>query len=180
MPRLLDLYRSTVVKTFMEKHGARSPMEVPAIQKVLVTMGLKEAKQDAKILERAAESLAKITGQKPAVTRAKKSISAFQLREGQPIGLKVTLRRGRMYEFIDRLFNVALPRVRDFRGYPEDSFDEQGNYSLGIQEQVVFPELDQDELREVRGMNITFVTSTQDKGKARLLMEYMGFPFRRA
>lgn len=179
VPRLLKRYREQIQGTFLERHGLKNRMQVPALEKIVVSMGVKEGTQDIKVLEQAQGELAKITGQKPLVTLARKSISAFKLREGQPIGLKVTLRRARMYEFLDRLCNVAMPRIRDFRGFDLKGFDEQGNFTLGIQEQLIFPEIDFDEVRRVQGMNITFVTSTRNKEMAKLLLEYLGLPFRK-
>ena len=178
-PRLLKRYREQIVGTFLEKHHMRNPFEVPALKKIVVSMGVKEGAADVKVLEQAAVELGKITGQKPLVTRAKKSISAFKLREGQPIGLKVTLRKARMYEFMDRLCNVAMPRIRDFRGFEPKGFDGQGNYNLGIQEQLIFPEIAFDEVKRIQGMNITFVTSARSKETAKLLLEYFGLPFKK-
>lgn len=179
-PRLLKRYREQVVGTFLERHGLKNQNEVPALKKIVVSMGVKEGAVDVKILEQAAVELGKITGQKPLVTHAKKSISAFKLREGQPIGLKVTLRRAHMYEFLDRLCNVATPRIRDFRGFDAKGFDGQGNFTLGIQEQLIFPEIEFDEVRRVQGMNITFVTTAKDKEMAKALLEYLGLPFKKS
>lgn len=178
-PRLLELYRKEVVPAMMREFGFTNSMAVPRVEKVVVNMGVKEGATDIKLLEHIAHELSQITGQKPVVTRAKKSISAFKLREGSSIGLKVTLRRNRMYEFMDRLFNVAMPRIRDFRGFPASSFDSHGNYSLGIQEQFIFPEVEFDKMRKVQGMDITFVITAAEKTQARRLLELLGFPFRK-
>jgi len=178
-PRLLERYRKEIVKVFIEKHGFKGSMHAPSVSKVVLSMGVKEGTSDVKVLEDAAEDVGKITGQKPLITHAKKSIAGFALRKGQPIGLKVTLRRARMYEFMDRFFSVAVPRMRDFRGFHEKGFDNQGNYTLGVQEQVIFPEINFDEVRKIRGMNITFVTTSKDKKMSRLLLEYLGMPFRK-
>ena len=178
-PRLQERYQTAIVNSFIKEHGCKNRMHVPILKKVVVSMGVKEGAADVKVIEQASQELATITGQKPLVTHAKKSISAFKLREGQPIGLKVTLRRARMFEFVDRLFNVAMPRIRDFRGFPETAFDAQGNYNLGIQEQLIFPEIVFDDVRRVQGMNITFVTSTRDKKMAKALLEYLGLPFKK-
>ena len=178
-PRLLEFYRKTVVPSMMKEFHYQNALAVPRIDKVMVHMGAKEGATDNKLLEQLAIELAQITGQKPLVTRAKKSISAFHLREGSPIGLKVTLRKMRMYEFIERLFHVAMPRIRDFRGFPATSFDGSGNYSFGLQEQIIFPEVDYDKMKKTQGMDITFVTTTQKQEEAKRLLELMGFPFRK-
>ena len=178
-PRLLEFYRKTVVPTMMKEFNFSSALAVPRVEKIVVNMGVKEGQADNKLLEQVAVELAQITGQKPVITRAKKSISAFHLRENSPIGLKVTLRKLRMYEFMDRLFNVACPRIRDFRGFPLSSFDGTANYSCGIQEQIIFPEVDFDKMKKTQGMDITFVTNTQKKDEARRLLELLGFPFRK-
>jgi large subunit ribosomal protein L5 len=154
-------------------------MEIPRLQKIVVNMGVKEGAVDIKILDQAALELGRITGQKPLVRRAKKSIAAFKLREGSPIGLKVTLRRARMYEFLDRLFNVAMPRIRDFRGYSEKSFDGRGNYTLGITEQIVFPEVEFDKIKKVQGMDVTFVTTAKTNEEGKRLLELLGLPFKK-
>jgi large subunit ribosomal protein L5 len=179
-PRLLKKYREEILPVMMKEFGYKNVMQVPRLSKVVVNMGVKEGKEDIKILEQLALELAQITGQKPLVTRAKKSISAFKLRQGSPIGIKVTLRRSRMYEFIDRLFNVAMPRIRDFRGYSENSFDERGNLSLGIQEQIVFPEVDYDKVKKTQGMDITFVTTASTRKEGKRLLELLGFPFKKS
>ncbi len=178
-PRLLQRYRSEIIPAMMDEFNYGNIMQSPRLEKVVVNMGVKEAQEDIKILEQLSLELSQITGQKPLVTKAKKSISAFKLRQGSPIGLKVTLRGHRMYEFVDRLFNVAMPRIRDFRGFPESSFDGRGNYTLGLQEQMIFPEVEYDKIRKTQGMDITFVTSAKTDAEARKLLELFGLPFRR-
>lgn len=178
-PRLWDFYQKTVVPTMEKEFHFTNAMAVPRVEKVVINMGVKEGAADNKLLEQAALELAQISGQKPVITRAKKSIAAFKLREGSPIGMKVTLRKARMYEFMDRLFNVACPRIRDFRGFPLTSFDETANYSCGIQEQIIFPEVDYDKMKKTQGMDITFVTNTRNKEESRRLLELLGFPFRK-
>lgn len=177
--RLRKRYQSEVVPLMMKEFGHKNPNEVPRLIKIVVNMGVKEGAQDIKILDAVSEDLATVTGQKPAVTRARKSISAFKLRAGSPIGLKVTLRNARMYEFLDRLVNVAMPRIRDFRGIGDSGFDGQGNLSIGIQEQIIFPEVDFDKIKKVQGMDITFVTTTSKKEEAKKLLELLGFPFKK-
>ena len=178
-PRLLELYRTTIVPTMMKEFHYMNSLAVPRIEKIVLNMGIKEGAEDVKVLEHIAHELAQITGQKPVVTRAKKSISAFKLRQGVPIGLKVTLRKARMYEFMDRLFNVVMPRIRDFRGVPVTSFDSTGNYSFGIQEQTIFPEVDYDKMKKLQGMDVTFVITTTKKEESKRLLELFGFPFRK-
>ena len=178
-PRLLELYRTTIVPAMMKEFHHTNSLAVPRVEKIVVNMGIKEGAEDIKILEHLAHELAQITGQKPVTTRAKKSISAFKLREGAPIGLKVTLRKARMYEFMERLFNVAMPRIRDFRGFPATSFDGSANYSFGIQEQTIFPEVEYDKMKKLQGMDVTFVMTTSKKEEAKRLLELMGFPFRK-
>jgi large subunit ribosomal protein L5 len=178
-PRLLEHYRQNVVPVMMKEFGYTNLMAIPRVEKVVINMGVKEGAADVKLLEHIAYELSQITGQKPVVTKAKKSIAAFKLREGTSIGLKVTLRKIRMYEFMDRLFNVAMPRIRDFRGFSLSSFDSQGNYSLGIQEQTIFPEVDFDKMKKTQGMDITFVMSTTEKAETKRLLELLGFPFRK-
>ena len=180
VPRLLQRYKEEVVPALMERFGYKNIMQVPKIEKVVVNIGLGEALQNPKALDHAARDLATITGQKPLVTRARKSIATFKLRKGNPIGLKVTLRGRRMYDFLDRLFNVALPRVRDFRGVSPDSFDGRGNYTLGLREQLIFPEIDYDQVDRVRGMEVTIVTTAETDEEARELLRLLGMPFRRA
>ncbi|MBI3316834.1 MAG: 50S ribosomal protein L5 [Candidatus Omnitrophica bacterium] len=178
-PRLRQKYRQEIISALREEFQYENVMQVPRLQKVVVNIGVKEGQEDVKLLEQLSHELGQITGQKPITTRAKKSISGFKLREGSPVGLKVTLRRARMYEFMDRLFNVAMPRIRDFRGYAENSFDDRGNYSLGIQEQTIFPEVEFDKVKRIKGMDITFVTTAQNKKEAKRLLELLGFPFRK-
>jgi large subunit ribosomal protein L5 len=163
----------------IREFGYRNPMEVPRVVKVVVNIGLGEALENVKALDAASQDLATITGQKPIITRAKKSIAGFKLRAGNPIGAKVTLRGKRMYDFLDRLFNVALPRQRDFRGVSPDAFDGRGNYTLGLREQLVWPEIDYDSIDKVRGMEITIVTTARTDEEARHLLRLMGMPFRR-
>lgn len=179
MPRLLARYRSNAVPKLMEEFDYQNPMQAPRLEKVVINMGVKEGQEDVKILDQLAIELARITGQKPLVTRAKKSISAFKLREGSPIGLKVTLRKARMYEFIDRLFNIAMPRIRDFRGFLDRSFDQHGNFSIGLTEQTIFPEVEYDKMKKTQGMDITFVTTAENKKEGKRLLELLGFPFRK-
>ncbi len=179
MPRLKDRYRKEIVPALMEEFGYRSVMEVPRLQKIVVNVGLGEALQDVKALDAAARDIATITGQKPIITRAKKSIASFKLREGNPIGVKVTLRGNRMYDFLDRMCNVALPRRRDFRGISPDSFDGRGNYTLGFMEQLVWPEVDYDSIDKIRGMEVTIVTTAKTDEEARRLLQLFGMPFAR-
>jgi large subunit ribosomal protein L5 len=178
MARLKDYYAKDVVKALSEKFSYKNSMEVPKMVKIIVNMGLGEATQNVKVLDSAAAELAAITGQKPIVTKARKSISTFKLRQGMPIGCCVTLRRERMYEFFDRLVNVALPRVRDFRGINPGSFDGRGNFSLGLKEQIIFPEIDYDKIDKIRGMNIAVVTTAKTDDEARELLKLMGMPFK--
>lgn len=172
-------YDNTVRAELMKKFGYASPMAVPRIEKVVINQGLGEAKDDSKVLDKAAKELSLISLQKPIITRAKKSISNFKLREGMPIGLKVTLRGQRMYTFLEKLVHVALPRIRDFRGVNPNSFDGRGNYNLGIKEQLVFPEITYDMVDAVRGMDVTIVTTARTDEEARALLEGIGFPFRK-
>jgi len=164
----------------MKELGLKNVMAVPRLEKVVVNMGVGEATQNAKVLDPAVAELQQVTGQKPVVTKAKKSIAAFKVREGMPIGAMVTLRGDRMYEFLDRLMNVALPRVRDFRGVSTKSFDGRGNYTLGLKDQLVFPEIDYAKVDKLKGMNITIVTTAQDDNQARSLLKHLGMPFRSA
>lgn len=180
MPNLKELYRKEIVPAMMERFGYKNVMQVPRVEKVVVNVGLGEALQNAKALEAATRDLAMITGQKPVITRARKSIAAFRLRAGNPIGAKVTLRGERMYAFLDRLMNIALPRQRDFRGVPRTSFDGRGNYTLGLSEQLVFLEVDYDQIDKIRGMEITIVTTARTDEEARHLLELMGMPFVKA
>jgi large subunit ribosomal protein L5 len=178
-PRLWEYYRTECVPRMMQEFRYKSPMQVPRLQKIVVNIGLGEAIQNIKLLESASAELAAVTGQKSVVTRAKKSIAAFKLREGMPIGCMVTLRRERMYYFFDKLVNVVLPRVRDFRGVSERAFDGRGNYTLGIKEQIIFPEIDYDKIDKVKGMNITIVTSAPTDEEGKFLLNLLGLPFRR-
>ncbi|HEX8255572.1 MAG TPA: 50S ribosomal protein L5 [Thermoanaerobaculia bacterium] len=175
--RLKELYQSEVRRKLQDEFQIKNPMAVPKIEKVVLNMGMGEAVSNAKILDSAVEDLTTITGQKPVVTRAKKSIAAFKLREGVPIGTMVTLRGDKMYEFLDRLINVALPRVRDFRGVPTKSFDGRGNYTLGIRDHVIFPEIDAGKVDKSKGMNITIVTTAKSDEQARTLLRELGMPF---
>jgi large subunit ribosomal protein L5 len=177
--RLYDFYRQECVPRMMQEFRYKSPMQVPKLEKIVVNLGLGEAIQNIKLLESASGELAAITGQKPVVTRAKRSIAAFKLREGMPIGCMVTLRTGRMYDFFDKLVNVVLPRVRDFRGLSDKSFDGRGNYTLGIREQIIFPEIDYDKIDKVKGMNITIVTTAPTDEESRHLLTLMGMPFKK-
>lgn len=178
MPRLLKLYRKEVVPKLKEKLGYSSVMQVPHIEKITINMGVGEAAADKKILMNAISDLEKIVGQKAVPTLARKSIAGFKIREGWPIGCKVTLRRDKMYEFLDRLITIALPRVRDFRGISAKSFDGRGNYSLGIKEQIVFPEIEYDKIDALRGMDITITTSAKTNKEAFALLQAFNFPFR--
>ncbi|MFO7544513.1 MAG: 50S ribosomal protein L5 [Trueperaceae bacterium] len=170
---------AAIQSQLVERHAYANPMAIPRVQKIVVNMGVGEAREDSKVLEKASKELAQITLQRPAVTRAKKSVSNFKIRAGMPVGLRVTLRGVRMWAFLDRLVNVALPRVRDFRGVPSNSFDGRGNYSLGVKEQMVFPEISYDQVDATRGMDITIVTSAQTDEEARSLLELLGMPFRK-
>ena len=179
MPRLKERFLSEVVPAMQREFGYQNVMQVPRLVKVVVNVGLGEALQNVKALDAAAKDIATITGQKPIISRAKKSIATFRLREGNPIGVKVTLRGKRMYDFLDRLFNIALPRTRDFRGVSPDAFDGRGNYTLGLREQLVWPEIDYDAIDKVRGMEITIVTTAKTDDEARYLLKLLGMPFRR-
>src|SRR5579884_3059251 len=178
--RLKEHYQKNVIPALVKEFGYKNPMAVPKIEKISVNIGLGEATQNPKLMDGAVHELAQITGQKPVVTKAKKSIAAFKLREGMSIGCRVTLRGDRMYEFFDRLVNTALPRVRDFRGVSTKSFDGRGNYTLGIRDQLIFPEIDYDKIDKVRGLEVTIVTSARTDQEARRLLELMGMPFQRA
>ncbi|MBC7234133.1 MAG: 50S ribosomal protein L5 [Chloroflexi bacterium] len=180
MPRLKERYIKEVVPALQKEFGYQNVMQVPRLVKVVVNVGLGEALQNAKALDAAAKDIAAITGQKPIITRAKKSIATFRLRAGNPIGVKVTLRGKRMYDFLDRLFNIALPRVRDFRGVSPDSFDGRGSYTLGLREQLVWPEIHYDSIDKVRGMEITIVTTAKTDDEARQLLRLLGMPFRKS
>ncbi len=179
IPRLKQRYREEVVPALMREFGYRNVMQVPRIEKVCLNIGLGEAVQNPKAVESASNDLALISGQRPVVTRARKSIANFKVRKGMPIGLMVTLRGDRMWEFLDRLMNAALPRIRDFQGVPPDSFDGRGNYSLGLREQLIFPEVDYDRVDKVRGLQVTIVTTAKTDEEGRRLLELMGMPFRK-
>ena len=179
MARLETFYKEHVTKALVEKFGYKNPMEIPKISKIVINIGVGEAKDNPKELEAAIGDLEKITGQKVVTTKAKKSIANFKLREGMPIGCKVTLRRERMYEFLDRFVNVALPRVRDFSGINPDGFDGRGNYNVGIKEQIIFPEIEYDKIDKIRGMDIVIVTTAKTDEEARELLTLMGAPFAR-
>jgi large subunit ribosomal protein L5 len=180
VPRLQDKYETAILPALIETLGRNNRLSLPRLQKIVVNMGVGDASVDKKNMESAVTALTQITGQKPIVTRARKSIAGFRLREGMAIGCKVTLRRQRMYEFLDRLIALALPRVRDFRGLSDMAFDGDGNYSMGLQEQLVFPELNPDKFPKVQGMNITIVTSSDNDDEARELLRLFGMPFKRA
>jgi large subunit ribosomal protein L5 len=179
MSRLLDKYHNEAVPALMEKFGYKNVMEVPKVEKVIINMRVGEAKENAKALEAAVNDLTVISGQKPVITRAKKSVAAFKIRTGMPIGCKVTLRGQRMYDFLDKLFNIALPRVRDFRGISPDAFDGRGNFALGIKEQLIFPEIDYDKIEKIRGMDVIIVTTGKTDEEARELLRILGVPFRK-
>lgn len=178
MARLKEFYRSNVMQAMKDKFGYENVMQVPKLEKVVINMGIGEAIANSKAIDAAMQDLGIITGQRPVVTRAKKSIAGFKLRAGMPIGTKVTLRGNRMFEFTDRLFNVALPRVRDFHGVSPKSFDGRGNYTLGIKEQLIFPEIEYDKIDKVRGMDIIFVTTAKTDEEAHELLKLLGMPFR--
>jgi large subunit ribosomal protein L5 len=178
MARLKEYYRDTVVGELKEKFGYDNVMQVPRVEKITVNMGVGEAVGDKKVIEKAIGDMAAVTGQKPIVTKARKSVASFKIRDGYPIGCKVTLRRERMYEFLDRLVNVALPRVRDFRGIPRKAFDGNGNYNLGVKEQIIFPEINYDQIDAIRGMDIAITTTAPTDEEGMALLEAFGFPFR--
>ena len=177
MARLKEQYKAEVAPALMKQFGYKSVMQIPKIDKVVINVGCGEARENAKVLDNVVGDLGKITGQKAVVTRARKSIANFKLREGMHVGVKVTLRQDRMWEFLDRLLNVALPRVRDFRGISADAFDGRGNYSMGLKEQIIFPEIDYDKIEKLRGMNIAITTTAQTDEEARELLRLMGAPF---
>jgi large subunit ribosomal protein L5 len=176
--RLVEAYKSHVIPQLMKDFGYKNPMQVPKMEKIVVNMGLGEAINNNKLIEQAEEQMMAISGQKAIVTRSRKSIANFKLRENQPIGAMVTLRKDRMYEFFDRLVSVALPRVRDFKGVSAKSFDGKGNYTLGIREQIIFPEINYDKIEKIKGMNITIVTTAKNDEEGRALLRHMGMPFR--
>ena len=177
IPRLREKYDNEVIQAMSEKFGYKSIMEVPKVEKIVINMGVGDAKDNSKLLDAAIKDLTIITGQKPIPTRAKKSVSNFKIRQGMPIGCKVTLRGVKMYEFVDKLFNVALPRVRDFKGVPGNAFDGRGNYSLGVKDQLIFPEIEYDKVEKVRGMDIIFVTTAKTDEEAKELLRLLGMPF---
>ena len=179
MARFKEMYKSEVAPALMKKFEYKSVMQIPKIDKVVINVGAGEAKENSKVIDAISTDLATITGQKPVVCRAKKSVANFKLREGMPIGVKVTLRGDKMYEFVDRLFSTALPRVRDFRGINPNSFDGRGNYSMGVKEQLIFPEIEYDKIDKVRGMDITFITTANTDEEAKELLTLMGAPFAR-
>ena len=179
MSRLMERYQNEVVKSLMEKFNYSSKMQAPKIEKIVLNIGVGDAVSNSKLLDDAVNELTLITGQKPVVTRAKKSIAGFKLREGQAIGCKVTLRGERMYEFLDKLVNVSLPRVRDFRGVSNNSFDGRGNYTLGVKEQLIFPEIDFDKVNKLRGMDIVFVTTAKTDEEGHELLAQLGMPFKK-
>lgn len=178
-PRLIEEYQKNVVPHLMKTFSYKNIMEVPRLEKIVVNMGIGDAKENSKFLESAMEDLKVITGQKPIITRSKKAISNFKLRQGTPIGCCVTLRKWRMYEFLDRLISVAIPRVRDFRGLSPTSFDGRGNYNIGLKEQIIFPEIDYDKVEKIRGMNIAFTTTAKTDAEAMELLTSLGLPFRK-
>ena len=179
MARLHKVYREKIVPELKASLGLENTMQVPRILKITINMGVGEAVADKKVIDNATADMTKITGQKPAVTKAKKSVATFKVRDGQAIGCKVTLRGARMYEFLDRLVNIAIPRIRDFRGISGRSFDGRGNYSLGVKEQIIFPEIQYDQIDQIRGMDITISTSARDDKQGRALLEAFNFPFRK-
>ena len=178
MEILREQYEKEVVPALMKKFNYKSVMEVPKLDKIVINIGLGDTKENPKSLENAVSELAQITGQKPIITKSKKAIAAFKLRAGVPIGCKVTLRKDKMYDFAEKLFNVALPRVRDFRGVPSNSFDGRGNYSMGVKEQVIFPEIEYEKVDKVRGMDIIFVTTAKTDEEAKELLKLLGMPFK--
>ena len=178
LPRLIDRYKSDVAPKLMKRFGYKNQMQLPRLRKIVVNVGLGEATANPKLIESTVQEVAAITGQKPVVTKARKSIAAFKLREGMPIGCAVTLRGDRMYEFLDRLVNVALPRVRDFRGVSSKSFDGRGNYTLGLKDQLIFPEIDYNKVEKTKGMNICITTTAKTDAEGLALLKYLGMPFR--
>ena len=179
MSRFREKYETEIREAMTKKFGYKNVMEIPKLDKIVINMGVGEARENAKVLDSAVKDLTEIAGQKPVITKAKKSVANFKLREGMPIGCKVTLRGERMYEFADRLISLALPRVRDFRGVSADSFDGRGNYALGIKEQIIFPEIEYDKVDKVRGMDVIFVTTAKTDEEARELLRLFGMPFRK-
>ena len=178
MARLHNIYKETIVKQLMESQGYKNPMDVPRIEKITLNMGVGEGVSDKKVVEAARTDMEKIAGQKPVITIARKSVAAFKLREGSPIGCKVTLRKQNMYEFLDRLISISVPRIRDFRGLNGKSFDGRGNYSMGVKEQIIFPEIDYEKIDKIRGMDITITTSAKTDDEAKALLKAFNFPFK--
>ena len=179
MARLKEKYKKEIVPALVEKFGYTNPMLVPKVEKIAINIGAGDAREDAKLMDKLADELTQITGQKPVVTRAKRSIANFHLREGMPVGCRVTLRHERMYEFLDRLISVALPRVRDFNGVSAKAFDGRGNYTLGVSEQIIFPEIDLEKVDKIKGMNVTIVTSAKTDEECKVLLASFGMPFKR-
>ena len=179
MSRLKDIYNEQIIDAMVEKFGYKNKLQAPKIEKIVINMGVGEAKDNAKVLENAIGDMEKISGQKPVITKAKNSVAAFKLREGMPIGCKVTLRGEKMYEFLDRLVNLALPRVRDFRGVDATAFDGRGNYALGLKEQIIFPEIEYDKIDKVRGMDVIIVTTAHTDEESRELLRQFGMPFQK-
>ncbi|MEE3421466.1 MAG: 50S ribosomal protein L5 [Succinimonas sp.] len=179
MAKLHDVYRQEVIKKLSEKFGYKTVMQVPRIEKITLNMGVGEAVDDKKVLENAVKDMAAISGQKPLITKVRKSVAGFKIREGYPIGCKVTLRGERMWEFLERLISIAMPRIRDFRGVSSESFDGRGNYSMGVREQIIFPEIDFDKVDAVRGLDVTITTSAKTDEEARELLAAFNFPFRK-
>ena len=178
MARLKEIYKEKIISGLMKEFSYKNVMQVPKLEKIVVNMGLGEAVQDAKVLDHAVEEMTSITGQRPVITKAKKSISNFKLRAGMQIGCKATLRKERMYEFFDRLVNIALPRIRDFKGVSDKGFDGRGNYSLGIREQIIFPEINYDKINKIQGMGIVIVTTAKTDEEGKALLRFLGIPFR--
>lgn len=178
-PRLFDFYKDKVIPALMEKFNYKSVMQVPKLEKITLNMGIGDATQDLKLLQNAINELELISGQRPVIRKAKKAISNFKLRQGMPVGCSVTLRRARMYEFLDRFINISAPRIRDFRGFPDKGFDGRGNYSLGIKEQIIFPEIDVDKVGRITGLDITFVVKNANDEESYSLLQEFGFPFRK-
>jgi large subunit ribosomal protein L5 len=178
IPRMKETYKNEIVASMMKDFKYKSVMQVPKLEKIVLNIGVGEAVKEIKVLDGAVRDMTKIAGQKPVITKAKKSIAVFKLRVGMPIGCKVTLRGARMYEFYDRLVNFSIPRIRDFRGLSDKSFDGRGNYTMGIKEQIIFPEIEYDKIDKIRGMNITINTTASDDEEAKALLKYMGMPFR--
>lgn len=178
-PRLKEKYQQEIAPNLVKEFGYANPMQVPRLVKVVINIGMGEATQNAKALDAASADLTTIAGQKPVITRAKKSISNFKVREGNPIGMMVTLRGDRMYEFLDRFLNVALPRIRDFQGAPANAFDGRGNYSMGVREQLIFPEIDYDKIDRIRGLQVTFVTTAKTDEESRRFLQMLGVPFQK-